>query len=89
MTNIFSTLIAGCLSHQLNHSLTQSPSWETNSNSANQQNSSPFMEPEGPVPCSREPRIGPYPELDESRRSILILFCLRLAYSTDLLPSNF
>jgi hypothetical protein len=32
------------------------------------------MEPEGSMPCSQEPFIGPYPELDESSPYHTILF---------------
>jgi hypothetical protein len=32
------------------------------------------MVPEGPLPYSREPENGPYPEPDESSPQLLILF---------------
>jgi hypothetical protein len=54
------------------------------------------MEPEGSLPCSQEPSIGPYQEPNQSSpyhpilRSILILFThLRLALPSGLFPSGF
>jgi hypothetical protein len=42
----------------------QSPSWEANSHSANQDIRRFFIEPEGSLPCSQEPAIGSCPEPD-------------------------
>jgi hypothetical protein len=32
------------------------------------------MEPDGSLPCSQDPNIGPHPEPDESSPQLLILF---------------
>jgi hypothetical protein len=32
------------------------------------------MEPEGSLPCSQDPSIGPYPKLDQSSPYHLILY---------------
>jgi hypothetical protein len=52
-----------------------------------------FMEPEGPLPCSRDPATSPYPEPDRSSlyNSILFLYYLFLILSPHLhlgLPSG-
>jgi hypothetical protein len=53
-----------------------------------------FIEPEGLLPCSQEPSIGPYSEPDQSNpislRSILIFSThLRLGLPSGLFPSGF
>jgi hypothetical protein len=40
--------------------------WKADSHSACQKNLAFFMEPEGSLPYSQKPTIGPYPEPDES-----------------------
>jgi hypothetical protein len=50
------------------------------------------MEPEGSLPCSQEPSIGPYPEPDQSShyQPILILSAnLRLGLPSGLFTSGF
>jgi hypothetical protein len=42
------------------------PSREANSHSASKKNPPPPLEPECPLPCSREPDSDPYPESVES-----------------------
>jgi hypothetical protein len=58
----------------LTNSTEQSPSWEADSHSASQQNSRPFMEPEGSLQCSQQPATGPYPEPDASNPQLPTLF---------------
>jgi hypothetical protein len=50
-----------------------SPSWEADSHSASQI-PPPFKEPEGSLPCSKEPAIGPYSEPDAASPHFLTLF---------------
>jgi hypothetical protein len=40
--------------------------WKADSYSAYQKYPAFFMEPEGSLPCSQKPAIGPYPKLAES-----------------------
>jgi hypothetical protein len=40
----------------------QSPSGEADSHPARQEVPLIFLEPEGSLPCSKEPATGPYPE---------------------------
>jgi hypothetical protein len=40
--------------------------WRADCHSAYQKYSAFFMEPEGSLPCSQKPTIGPYPEPAES-----------------------
>jgi hypothetical protein len=40
--------------------------WKADSHSACQKNPALFMEPEGLLPCSQKPAIGPYSEPAES-----------------------
>jgi hypothetical protein len=55
------------------------------------------MEPEGSLPCSKEPSNGPYPEPDESSpyhtnlfllRSVLILFSILRIQGNQLSENN-
>jgi len=40
----------------------QSPSWQANSHSVNQEIPLLLMETEGSLPCSQEPAADPYPD---------------------------
>jgi hypothetical protein len=47
--------------------------WEAASCAVTQELPQYFMEPEGSLPCSQEPSIGPYPDPDKSSPSYPIL----------------
>jgi hypothetical protein len=47
------------------NSMEQNPSWETDSHPANHVISHLILEPEGSLPYSQDPAIGPYSEPDE------------------------
>jgi len=59
---------------ELTNSVEQSPSSEADSHSANQENSPPFMEPEGSLPYLQKPATNPYCEPDESSPHLPTLF---------------
>jgi hypothetical protein len=59
------------------YSMAQSP-LKTNGTLSWSRYSPPFTEPEGAIPCSQEPATGPYPEPDESNKSLLLLPYVRL-----------
>jgi hypothetical protein len=54
------------LAYLLTHSMVQDIIWKADCHSACQKTSWFLMEPEGSLPCSHKPAIGPYPEPAES-----------------------
>jgi hypothetical protein len=59
-------LLTYLLTYLLTHSTVQDIIWKADSHSACQKYPAFFMEPEGSLPCSQKPAIGPYPEAAES-----------------------
>jgi len=59
---VLTYLLTYLLTYSLTHCMMQDIIWKADSHSACQNYPAFFMEPEGSLPCSQKPAMGPYPE---------------------------